>query len=61
MITHMDNIRLSNFWLRKRREPDLLRIVSWAQSHSKKIHELDSANIRAALETRWVISQYDED
>jgi hypothetical protein len=48
----MEKIPLTNFWLRRNKEPDLLRIVQWAQWKKVKIEDLTPENIRDALQTR---------
>ena len=48
----MENIMLTNFWLRRKKEPDMIRIVQWAQWKGIKIEDLTEANVRDALQNR---------
>jgi hypothetical protein len=45
-------MELRNFWLIKRRETEILRIVAWAQQNNIKVEELTEEQIREALSTR---------
>lgn len=42
---------VTNFWTRKRRETELLRIVSWAQYYGIRVEDLTADQIQAALDT----------
>ena len=40
-----------NFWLKKKREKQLLKIIQWAQKNKIKVESLNKINIYQALKS----------
>ena len=54
-------IRYTNFWIRKRRERQLLRIVSYAQFHGIPVEDLTNDQIQEALATLRLVHATDDE
>jgi hypothetical protein len=45
-------MRIRNFWLQKRREKNLLKVVEWAQKNGRKVESLTKEEILEAMRSQ---------